>query len=103
MFVAFRLGWMGVQALGLRLADASVHPTPPDWYFLIGRLNPMNAYVRLTNALMTEPERYHPLLTQPGDAEPVWISARFALLVLVAWAVAAPLLGYVRFERADLD
>lgn len=103
VYVAFRLGWMGLQALGLRLADASRARNTPDWYFLLGRLNPMNAYVRVTNGLMVEPEAYHPLLSHPEGAGPVWASAWFAVVVLVAWAVVAPVVGYVLFERADLE
>lgn len=103
VYLGFRLGWMGVQALGLHLADASRFRDTPDWYFLLGRLNPMNAYVRVTNELMVEPEQYHPLLSHPQGAGPVWATAGFALLVLVGWAVAAPVVGYVLFERADLE
>jgi ABC-2 type transport system permease protein len=103
IFVVFRLGWMGVQTVGLRLADASVYGDAPAWYFLLGRINPVNVYVRVTNELMADPEQYHPLLTHPRDLQIVWISAEFALAVLVVWAVVAPLFGYLRFGRADLD
>lgn len=103
VFVVFRLGWMGVQMVGLRLADGSVYRDTPAWYFLLGRINPMNAYVRVSNELMVEPERYHPLLTHAGHVETVWVSAEFSFAVLVVWAVVAPLFGYVQFGRADLD
>jgi ABC-2 type transport system permease protein len=105
-FVLFRAAWPAVQWLGLQgMRD----PYPrPEWYFWIGRLNPMNAYVKLTT-LFAEGGTTHPLLTTPSTYEgPTAASASLAtshglaVLVLLAWTVAAPLIGLAYYRKRDL-
>lgn len=99
-FVVFRAGWPAVQWLGLQgLRDQ--YPRP-EWFFWIGRLNPINAYVKLTTAF-ADFEYGHPLLAQPGEAvSTVATTYGFALVVLLAWTALAPLAGLVYFRARDV-
>jgi ABC-2 type transport system permease protein len=99
-FVVLRAGWPALQWLGLRSIPPEQRFPRPEWYFWLGRVNPINAYVRATQAFVEEFN--HPLLTRPrGFSSPV-ITLEFALLVLLVWALATPLVGYWYFRRRDL-
>lgn len=105
-FVLFRAVWPAVQWLGLQGME---DPYPrPEWYFWVGRLNPMNAYVKLTTLFVEGPVN-HPLLTRPETydgmtraAGSLATSHGFALVVLLAWTVAAPLLCLTYYRNRDL-
>lgn len=97
-FALFRAGWPAMQWVGLQsMADA--YPRP-EWYYWVGRVNPMNAYVRVTQAFADF--EYHPLVTRPPDGGLAATSLEFALAVLVVWTVAAPVLGALYIRRRDL-
>ena len=96
VYALFRVGWPSAQWLAIEISTGQ-HYDRPEWYFWLGRVNPMNAYVRLTTTF--RPGDDHPLLTVPDEGvAQVATSAEFALVVVIVWAVAAPLvgLGYVR-------
>ena len=98
-FVAFRVGWPALQFVLLsRLEDQ--YPRP-EWYFELGRINPINAYVAVTTA--TVDVEFHPLLTRPGpNVDSVVVDPWFGAAVLVAWALLAPVGGYLYWRRRDL-
>ena len=99
-FVALRGGWPAVQFL---LVQGREYGTPrPEWYFWLGRLNPINAYVKLTT-LFAEFEYGHPLITQPmPETSYVTTSYPVAAAVLLGWALLAPVAGLLYFRRRDL-
>lgn len=116
IFVAFRGGWPALQTALLELTDAERYPFPPDWYFWVGRVNPLNAYVKLTTEY-ADFGNGHPLLTRgvETDYDPateevvvqatvdtVAVSGEFAAVVLLAWAVVVPLVGLAVWKRQDL-
>lgn len=99
VFAVFRAGWPAVQSLLLaRVQD----PYPrPEWFFWLGRVNPINAYVELTT--LFGDVGYHPLLTRPDETvSTVATTHWFAAVVLLAWTVAAPVFGLLYFRRRDL-
>lgn len=98
-FVVLRAGWPALQFVLLQGVE---NPFPrPEWYFWVGRLNPINAYVKLTT-LFAE-VGYHPLLTTPrGEVSTVATGYPFAAVVLLGWTVLAPLAGLVYFRNRDL-
>lgn len=102
VFAALRAGWPALQWLGLQsMEEAFVYPKPA-WFFWVGRLNPINAYVKLTT-LFAEFEYGHVLLTSPeGAALTVATTHWFAAVVLLAWTVVAPVFGLWYFRRRDL-
>lgn len=103
-FAALRAGWPAVQWLLVDRPDDGV-PRETVAYFWVGRINPMNAYVKATTLLLDRGpgSRGHPLLTSTEAViAPVAQSGWFALLVLAVWTVAAPLVGYWLFEARDV-
>lgn len=99
-FLVLRVGWTAVRFLAVALAE---NPYPePAWFFWMGRLNPINAYVRLTAGFAGALE-YHPLLTHPDESvSTVATSPGVAAAVLLAWACVVPVVGLVLFRSRDL-
>jgi ABC-2 type transport system permease protein len=106
VFVLFRAVWPAVQWLSIQgLRDAYPRPV---WYFWIGRLNPMNAYTKLTT-LFVDRQANHPLLTTPNTYEGPTVASQslatsheLAVVVLLFWTVVAPLAGLAYYRRRDL-
>ena len=119
-FAILRAGWPAAQWLSIQGIEDIYEVGYPDYYFWIGRINPINAYVKLTTQLLDE--RAHPLLTArergvgyrsapdtPGGTTeaveavaPIATSMEFAAAVVLVWAVAAPLFGLWYFRRRDV-
>ncbi|PGF16059.1 NosY protein [Natrinema sp. CBA1119] len=89
------------------------------WYFVLKRLNPLEAYRVLTGAVLDErvdavPE--FPLEDVPATASaetlelsnriagevPFYLADWFSVVVLLAWGLVPVVVGYWRFEDADL-
>lgn len=90
------------------------------WYFLLKRLNPLEAFRVLSEAVLgrrVDPVPRFPLEDVPVDASrdvlaienrvvgevPFYLQDWFSAIVLVAWGVVPVVIGYWYFERADLD
>jgi ABC-2 type transport system permease protein len=99
VFAVLRGGWPAVQFLALAGVE-NAYPRP-EWYFWVGRLNPINAYVKLTT-LFAEFEYGHPLVTTPDEVTTVATTHWFAATVLLGWTVLAPVAGLLYFRRRDL-
>ncbi len=100
VFAVLRAGWPAVQFM---LLQGLREPYPrPEWYFWIGRLNPINAYVKLTT-LFADFEFGHPLLTRPDElVSTVATTHWFAAVVLLTWTALAPVAGLLYFRRRNL-
>lgn len=98
-FTVLRAGWPALQFL---LMSGVEDPYPrPEWYFWVGRLNPINAYVKLTT--LFGDVQYHPVITTPADSvSTVATSHWFAAVVLLGWTILTPLAGLVYFRNRDL-
>ncbi|PSQ67211.1 MAG: hypothetical protein BRD24_01095 [Halobacteriales archaeon SW_9_67_24] len=104
------MGWPAIQLLGLQGLD---DPYPrPEWFFWVGRTNPINAYVKLTT-LFEEFEYGHPLISTPGGrfgpvsagettVNTIATSHWFAAVVLLAWTLLAPIAGLLYFRDRDV-
>lgn len=105
VYVVFRGGWMLLQWGALRLTQPrteAFRQPYPDWYFFLGRANPMNAYAKLVDTLFNE-GRPIPLITGPEPSvNTVATGEGYAVAVLVVWAVVVPVLGYLRFRNRDV-
>lgn len=106
VFALLRAGWPAIQWAGL---ETMADPWPePEWYFWLGRVNPINAFVKLTTAFGDVEN--HPLLTRPysgeyGDAPPletVATSMEFAAVVLAVVTIVAPVVGFLYFRQRDM-
>lgn len=104
-YVLFRGVWPVLQWGLLRMTQPEgerfVQPHP-EWYYFLGRLDPMNGYVKLVNTLFGSGG--HPLITNAGGPETSYLAVTdwYALLAMVAWFVGVPVLGYLAFERRDI-
>ena len=114
VFAILRAGWPALQWVGLQGLEEQ-YPFP-EWYFWIGRLNPINAYVKLTTVI--SPVENHPLITTPRDTESVRrfaeelpresaagsvaVSGELAAIVLGVLVVAAPVAGWLYFRQRDV-
>jgi hypothetical protein len=97
VYALLRVGWRSIRWLAVEISAAE-HYELPAWYFWFGRVNPMNAYARLMGEFVPDGNGF-PLVRMPDEGvAPIATSAEFALLVVVVWAVLAPLFGlwYVR-------
>jgi ABC-2 type transport system permease protein len=120
-FVGMVFFWKPVAA-GLYYAITGSLPGlhADRWYFLLKRLNPLEAFRALTSAALGQevsavprfPVEDLPAYASPGQPDlatrlvgevPFYLQDWFSVVVLVAWGVCPVLLGYWRFERADLS
>lgn len=89
------------------------------WYFLLKRLNPLEAYRVLTEAILDTrvdavpqfPVEDVPMTAGPDHLAmtnrltgtvPFYLEDWFAVVILLAWAVVPVLIGYHRFQTTDL-
>lgn len=112
--------WDGAASAAYSLvtgARPGLHPEP--WYFLIERLNPIESYRVLANAVLdlhveqlvglhlenlpesTSPEQFEAANRVRGDL-PFYLQNWFSGLILVGWTVIPVVLGYFRFKDSDL-
>ncbi|MFB6151566.1 MAG: ABC transporter permease subunit [Haloarculaceae archaeon] len=70
---------------------------PPDWFFFVQRLNPLDGYLALVTAAL-------PTLESPVPSpRAAYLSPAVTLLVFAAWLVGPLAVGYLRFRSADLS
>ncbi|QLH82746.1 ABC transporter permease [Halosimplex pelagicum] len=105
-YVLFRGLWPVMQWGGLYLTrpDGELGIRPyPEWYFYLGRLDPLNAYVKLVNVLFNG-DQFHPLITNPQAAEVDYlaVSEWYAVAALAVWLVVVPVVGYLLFVNKDV-
>ncbi|QLH77937.1 ABC transporter permease subunit [Halosimplex rubrum] len=105
-YVLFRGLWPVMQWGGLYLTrpDGELGLRPyPEWYFYLGRLDPLNAYVKVVNVLFNE-NLFHPLITNPQGAEVDYlaVSEWYAVAALAVWLVVVPVVGYLLFVNKDV-
>lgn len=105
VFAVFRGVWTGLQWGGLQLATApGEYPSQPygAWYYLLGRLNPINAYVKVTTEAIHPGVRNGLISIPEGSVSYVSLTAGFALFSILLWLAVAPWFGYTRFRNKDL-
>lgn len=90
-----------------------------SWYFLLKRLNPLEAFRVISSAALDQRVQAFPqipLENVPADATPeqlalanrlagdvpFYLEYWFSVGVLIAWGVIPVVIGYWKFERADL-
>lgn len=70
---------------------------PPDWYFLLERLNPLNAYLALLSSA------FETLSTRVPSPHPFYLSGPFSVVVFGLWVLVPLSVGLLRFRSADLS
>jgi ABC-2 type transport system permease protein len=111
-FVVFELFWDAAPVAIVYVVEGFTLPaTFPDWVFLVTQLSPSSAYVSALLALV-------PSLASGGGpnagstdagvqaaqtgADPFYLAPEVGIVVLLGWFTVAVLVGYARFQRADL-
>lgn len=124
-YVVFTLVWHPIVAGVHYLLEGSLPGLEaPEWYFLLLRLNPLEAYLQVSSELagqfiwgivgmqgivenVPEESLQDPdalvLSNRVGGELPFYLQDWFAAVVLVVWIAVPLLVGYWRFERADLN
>lgn len=101
LYSVFLLGW-DVMLLVLQLAiyGNDIPETGlPDWFKFIGTLNPSTAFMKATRAIIPE---YSEITFYPEGSAP-YLDDWVGFLILVLWGALPLLLGYLRFEAADIE
>jgi hypothetical protein len=93
--------WGGLHSLTLVILhrfDTSVLSNMPDWALLFRLFGPNEAYDRLLRAgfVVDLAARY------AADGAPVYVDWWMGIVVLVVWSVVPLVVGFRRFESADL-
>ncbi|ELZ23350.1 hypothetical protein C477_02344 [Haloterrigena salina JCM 13891] len=124
-YVVFSLIWHPLVAGVHYLLEGSMPGLEaPEWYFLLLRLNPLDAYRQVSSELASEfiwgiigmesivedipdaafenPDTLLVSNRVSGDL-PFYLSDWFAAVVLLVWIVVPLAIGYWRFDGADLN
>lgn len=72
-------------------------------YDAVSYLSPVVAYQKATN-LVFPAEQHQPVFRRPQDVDlPAYLGDEVSLAVFAAWLVVPLVVGYLRFDRADLE
>ncbi|WP_254863050.1 ABC transporter permease [Halovivax gelatinilyticus] len=113
-FVVFELLWDVVVMAVLYVAGGFSLPSPesmPEWAFTLMQVSPSSAYFSTVVALL--PDLADLVDADPSgagagvevtaaDAEPFFLSPEVGVVVLAFWLVVPFVVGYARFDGADL-
>lgn len=93
-YLIFTAFWGLIPTLVRYVLNGFAFPTgqAPEWVAVWEQLSPTQAYQTAAAALTQD----------AGAGDPVYTTAWFAVVVLVAWFVLAIAVGLLRFERTDL-
>lgn len=100
LYSLFLLGW-DVLLLVLQLAiyGQDIPETGlPDWFKFVGLLNPSTAFLHAVRAVIPE---YSEITFYP-EGSAFYLQDWVGFVILGFWGVVPLVLGYLRFERADL-
>ncbi|EJN57578.1 ABC transporter permease subunit [Halogranum rubrum] len=109
-FVVFELLWDVVPMAVVYLVNGfSLSSTMPEWAFLVSQVSPSSAYLSMVVALLpgfAEMAGAAPAETGVGveavEPDPFYLSPEVGIVVLGLWLVVPFLIGYYRFNAADL-
>ncbi|SER40680.1 ABC transporter permease subunit [Natrinema salaciae] len=108
-FVIFELFWDVVPMGVLYVVEGFRLPTEtPDWIFLVTQLSPSTAYFSSIVALLPDLANASGSSAQTGvraagvEADPFYVTPTVGIIVLVLWLVVPFVVGYHRFNSADL-
>ncbi|WP_123538462.1 ABC transporter permease subunit [Halosimplex salinum] len=111
-FVVFELFWDTIPMGFLYVAEGfSMPSTFPDWFYFLTQLSPSSAYLSTVVALV--PELGDAAVGDASGAgagvevsqtgvDPFYLSPEMGIVVLAAWFVVPFVVGYYRFDAADL-
>jgi ABC-2 type transport system permease protein len=111
-FVIFELVWDVVPMVILYVASGFRLPSSiPDWMFLVSQMSPSAAYFSSVVALLPElAETAGATVTEsgvggsatPAEADPFYVTPEVGFVILGLWLAVPFIVGYYRFNTADL-
>lgn len=101
LYALFLLGWdVILLILQLAIYGQDIPETGlPDWFKFIGLLNPSTAFMHAARAVIPE---YAEITFYPQGSA-FYLENWVGFVILGLWAAVPLVLGYVRFERADIQ
>lgn len=106
MFIVFNVLWDLITSLVLYAVEGTFFmQNPPTWHELLVSASPMAAYESTARVVMdVEILSFFGGSTGQSTAasDPFYLQDWFGFVILLAWMVVPLLIGYWRFERADL-
>ncbi|GKZ12789.1 ABC transporter permease [Haladaptatus sp. T7] len=101
LYALFMLGW---DAFLLLLQLVTIGPTVPesglpDWIQFVGILNPSTSFMYATRAVIPQ---YYAITIFP-ESNAFYLQDWVGFVVLALWVVVTLGIGYVRFEKADIE
>jgi ABC-2 type transport system permease protein len=105
LFFLFELVW-SIIPLGVYYLIEGGMPSGadgfPPWYLLLQLINPTNAY-SIAAGFLTDPNAPSLYAELVNGSTPFYLEGWFSLVILAFWLVVPVMLGYWRFERADIS
>lgn len=106
LYFWFRLVWDVLRALAVYASYGylPVESRLPEWYFLVGHLNPITAYLSATNRLFQPTDVTSPFVaTPPASVVATVPSPWLELASMGVWGAFALAVGHYRFSTVDLQ
>ena len=102
LFVLFQFAWRGVVFLLRYVANGFETPTTetPEWAEVLQSVNPMQGWQTSADWLITKLAESSETSQESADA--FYLEPWFGFVVLALWIVLPLVVGYLRFESADL-
>ena len=105
-FVLFQFAWGGLVFLlryvvnGFETPDFGLGTETPDWVEVLFVVNPMNGWRQSTRWLLRRVSEEQEV--QETSVEAFYLEPWFGFVVLAVWVVLPLVVGYLKFESADL-
>lgn len=105
-FVLFQFAWGGLVFLlryvvnGFETPDIGLGTETPDWVEVLFVVNPMNGWRQSTRWLLRRVSEEQEVQETSVDA--FYLEPWFGFVVLAVWVVLPLVVGYLKFESADL-
>jgi ABC-2 type transport system permease protein len=104
MYIVFNALWGLITGMILLAVEGEFAvQNPPTWHEFLVSISPLNAFGSAARYLDIE---VFPLFGGLGESaaasDPFFLQDWFGFVILLAWMVVPLLIGYYRFERADL-
>jgi ABC-2 type transport system permease protein len=106
LFVLFQFAWRGVIFLlryvvnGFETPDLGLQAETPEWVEVLTVINPMNGWRQSTRWLLRRVSDQEDVAQNAVDA--FYLEPWFGFVVLAFWIVLPLVVGYLKFEYADL-
>jgi len=108
LYLLFLLFWNIISLLIYHVVEGGIPSSGewPEWLVLLERINPIGAYGSLSNKYIgiEQFQEFTDILTLIGkDTLPFYLTDTSFLIYILLWIFVPVILGYIYFERSDID